>query len=245
LTNVIHLLYYKDSKEIRREHKAPKGAFLFPRTLLTNIGRSAVGTTQPNAFKSRFERIQSTRSVRDVQIIEAPKNQLTIKLEKIGIHVDSDLLRPSSPSWEQVVAAVSPLINAPGYTEKRIKELYDEGYGAELISAAENSTIRGHNPMFHFMKCTSRKSGNWEKRTLGFVRRAWKARTCLLEVMTKLNINPKFAKYILKRAWALGDRMLVHLGAALEKGAGIKSSLKLFMWLISPKRQTTVLAAST
>lgn len=172
-------------------------------------------------FTERFEQLKHSQT--NAQIFDIKK------YEKV---LENPLVKPTSPSWEELVAALKNVVNMPGYMETRIKSLFDEGYGAELITAAEIARATAYTtPAALFTRSTSKSSGNWENRTLAVVRKAWEARRITLEVIEKLNISDaKQTKLLLSLAHKLRSRLLQFLSLA-TKGQGIKNQKGLFFSL--------------
>ncbi len=71
------------------------------------------------------------------------------------------IIRPPMPSWEDLQAKLEHVINLPGLWIT-IRELYDQGYGAELETAAEIALATAKKSPFHlFATMTSKKAGKW------------------------------------------------------------------------------------
>ena len=145
------------------------------------------------------------------------------------------LIRPTAPTWEQLVEKIDKIVNLPGLWFT-ITELYDAGYGAELITAAEMAMEihakqpKREKPNNLFAKSISKKSGNWETKTLKLVKDAWEARQHALEVVERLDLKkePKIYLRVLALAWKLKGTIIRYLGMAMEEGRGIKNPAGMF-----------------
>jgi len=190
-----------------------------------------VGITKTNVFNDRFQSIQQGR--------ESPG---IIDIDKYTILAGSILVVPPNPTWEELLTAIDSLTSKKGYhiytnfLNHRVKKLHADGQGAALmttIQIAKETATQDQIGMFSTM--VSLAAGKWETMTQGTVRKLWAARRHTREVMGKLNIDPKLTKYVLKCAYRLGSKIMAFLSMATkEQGKG--SSIKLFFWLISPKR---------
>lgn len=195
-----------------------------------------MGISKTNVFKDRFQSIE--QGLKSPAIIDTKKYTEGDGFQEI-------LVIPPAPTWEELVAEVHSLTSPNGhqiyanFLNHRLKKLYDEGQGAALITAVQVAKETAKfDQIGMFVRMVSVKAGNWETMTIGTVRKLWAVRRHTREIIEKLNIDPKLTKYVLKRAWSLGSRIMACLSMATkEQGKG--SSLKLFFWLISPKRQTT------
>lgn len=190
-----------------------------------------MGITKTNLFNDRFKSIQ--------QGMESPE---IINANKYSELAQQVLIVPPAPSWDELLMEIESLTSKKGYhiynnfLNHRVKKLHDDGQGAALmttIQIAKETATRDQIGMFSTM--VSLTAGKWESMTVGTVRKLWAARRHTREVMEKLNIDPKLTKYVLKCAYRLGSKIMACLSMATkEQGKG--SSIKLFFWLISPKR---------
>jgi hypothetical protein len=195
-----------------------------------------VGIANTNAFKDRFRSIE--QGVKTPAIID------TKKYTK-GDGFDEILVIPPAPTWDELLGEMQTLTSSQGhqiysnFLNHRVKKLYEDGQGAALVTAMQVAKETAKfDQIGMFVRMVSVKAGNWETMTIGTVRKLWSIRRYTREIIEKLKIDPKLTKYVLKRAWSLGSRIMACLSMATkEQGKG--SSLKLFFWLISPKRQAT------
>ena len=76
------------------------------------------------------------------------------------------IVKPSMPAWEDLQVKLEHVINLPGLWIT-IRELYDQGYGAELETAAEIALATAKKSPYHlFATMTSKKAGKWATITL-------------------------------------------------------------------------------
>ena len=148
------------------------------------------------------------------------------------------IIKPAAPNWEDLEQKLEQVINLAGLWIT-VRELYDQGYGAELATAAEIAMATyKKGPCHLFAKMVSKKSGNWATRTLKMVQETWEVRRNALQVMDKLKLPAKSAKAILALAWRLRGTIIRYLGIATERGTGIKNPTGLFFALTKqPKAQ--------
>src|SRR2546421_5603944 len=97
----------------------------------------------------------------------------------IAHHTSIDLpliVKPSMPTWDDLQAKLGHVINLPGLWIT-IRELYDQGYGAELETAAEIALATAKKSPYHlFATMTSKKAGKWATKTLAMVHETWQVR---------------------------------------------------------------------
>lgn len=155
-----------------------------------------------------------------------------LDLSKYENELESPLVKPSSPSWETLAEQLQDVINMPGFLETRIKTLFDEGFGAELITAAEIARATAYKtPAALFTRSTSKSGDKWESVTLRTVRKAWEARKITREIIEQLNItDPKQTKLILALAHKLKSRLQMFLSMA-TKGKGVTNAKAVFFAL--------------
>jgi hypothetical protein len=142
------------------------------------------------------------------------------------------LIRPKSPTWEELEIALSPIINFQGLWVT-VAELYDEGFGAELLTVAEIAQERHKKdrPNNYFAKSISKASGNWLTRTLKTVHETWEVRRQALEAIERLKIDPRAYMKVLSLAWKLKSTIVRFVGLATEQGTNIKNPAGLFFKL--------------
>jgi hypothetical protein len=148
------------------------------------------------------------------------------------------LIRPVAPAWEQLVEKVNPIVNLPGLWIT-ITKLYNEGYGAELVTLVDmvleihTKNPKREKPNNLFAASISKTSGNWKTKTLKLIHDAWEARQHAREVIDRLNIEqqPKTYRQVLALAWKLKGTIVRFLGMATEQGTGIKDKTKVFFAL--------------
>ena len=141
------------------------------------------------------------------------------------------LIKPMASSWDELEKKLEQIINLPGIWIT-VRELYEQGQGAELETAAEIAlAIAKKSPYHLFAAMVSKKSGNWAARTLKMVQQTWEVRRNALQVMDKLKLKTESAKAILAIAWRLKNSIIRFLGIATEQGTGIKNPIGLFFAL--------------
>lgn len=147
------------------------------------------------------------------------------------------LIKPAASSWEIVTQKLAQVVNLPGLMTT-IRELYDQGYSAELETAVEIALARATKTPFHlFAAMVSKKSGNWYTKTLPTVYATWEARRNALEVIERLKLKPESIRPVLALAWRLKGTILRYVGIATEQGTGITNPAGVFFALT--KRQLT------
>jgi len=210
-----------------------------------------VGTTQTKElFTQRFELLRKQQSSNNTRGVATGANPITtpgntaantgisappqiFDITKYTSVLESPLIKPSSPTWEQLVVLLQDVINMPGFLETRIKYLYEQGYGAELVTAAEIARVAAYkSPQALFTRSTSKSEDNWEKRTLLVVKKTWEARRITLEVIDKLGLtDPKQTRLILHLAHKLRSRLLQYLSMATKGEGKVKNPKGLFFAL--------------
>jgi hypothetical protein len=141
------------------------------------------------------------------------------------------IIKPSMPSWEDLQAKLAYVINLPGLWIT-IRQLYEQGYGAELETAAEIALATAKKSPFHlFATMTSKKAGKWATITLTMVHETWQVRRNALHVIERLKLRVDSLKAILALSWRLRDSIMRYLGLATEQGIGIKNPIGLFFAL--------------
>ncbi len=187
---------------------------------MTTVAASALFTERLAQLKQK-----------QLQNIEEATASIPIKTYKPK-NITSFVIKPISASWEDLQKKLEPVVNLPRFMETRVKELYDQGYGAELETAAEIAQATAKKgPCYLFAAMISKKSGNWETRTLKMVQATWEARKRAMQVMDKLKLKAESFKPVLALAWRLKGNIMHFLGLATEQGVGIKNPVGLFFWL--------------
>lgn len=150
------------------------------------------------------------------------------------------IIKPNASTWEDLEKKLSEVINLPGLWIT-VRELYEQGKGAELETAAEIALAKARKSPFNmFAAMVSKKSGNWKTRTLKMVEETWEVRRNALEVLDRLKLKADSTKAILAIAWRLKSSIIRFLGLATEQGTGIKNPIGLFFALTKkPKPATT------
>jgi hypothetical protein len=175
-----------------------------------------VGDTLAN----RWEQLkQQKREVSDAARVFVPAESQPI------------IIKPGTSSWEELETKLDKVVNLPGLW-LTVRKLYEAGQGAELETAAEIALAKAKKSRFNmFAAMVSKKSGNWETRTLKMVHETWAVRRNALEVIDKLKLSHDSTKAILALAWRLKNSIVRYLGMATEQGQGIKNPAGLFFAL--------------
>jgi hypothetical protein len=193
-----------------------------------------VGTTQTKELiTQRFELLRKQQSTTSTKDIGTSGDIQIFDIKKYEDALESPLVKPSSPSWDELVILLQDVVNMPGFLETRIKYLYEQGYGAELVTAAEIARTTAYkSPQALFTRSTSKSEDNWEKRTLAVVKKTWEARRITLEVIDKLGLtDPKQTRLILFLAHKLRSRLLQYLSMATKGEGRVKNPRGLFFAL--------------
>jgi hypothetical protein len=150
------------------------------------------------------------------------------------------IVKPKASSWEDLEQKLKQVINLPGLWVT-VGELYDQGYGAELETAADIALAvhKKESPCNLFAKMVSKKSGNWATKTLQKVHETWDIRRNALQVMERLNLAATTAKKVLSIAWKLKGSIMHYLGLATEQGTGIKNPAGVFFALTKQRKLQT------
>ena len=147
-------------------------------------------------------------------------------------------IKPVASSWEVLEQKLAQVVNLPGLMTT-VRELYDQGYGAELETAAEIALATATKSPFHlFAAMVSKKSGNWRIKTLKVVQETWEVRRNALVVIDKLKLKAESTRAVLALAWRLKGTIMRFLGIATEQGTGIKNPAGVFFALT--KKSTTL-----
>lgn len=142
------------------------------------------------------------------------------------------LIKPTSKSWEELKTVLEPVINLKGVWG-RARTLYDQGYGAELETAAELAqklaTIMP--PTHYFARSIGKNTGFWETKTLPTVHTTWDVRHNALRVIRELALKAASTMPVLALAWRLKNMILRFLAIATKQGTGINSPAGVFFAL--------------
>jgi len=158
------------------------------------------------------------------------------------VEIQPAIIIPGAPTWDELERSLQDVtvIKKP-LIWITIKKLFEQGYGAALMTAAEIARERHtkDNPSRYFIKSISKASGNWG-RTLKTVHETWEVRRNAREVIDRLKLKIESTKAILKLAWRLKGSIIHYLGLATEQGTGINNPAGVFFALTKrPKPATT------
>jgi hypothetical protein len=150
------------------------------------------------------------------------------------------IVKPMASSWDDLEQKLKQVINLPGLWVT-VGELYDQGYGAELETAADIALAvhKKASPCHLFATMVSKRSGNWAAKTLQKVHEVWEIRRNALQVMERLNLAATTAKKVLSLAWRLKGSIMHYLGLATEQGTGIKNPAGVFFALTKQRKLPT------
>src|SRR5258708_23505107 len=149
------------------------------------------------------------------------------------------IIKPSMLSWEDLQEKLEHVINLPGLWIT-IRELYDQGYGAELETAAEIALATAKKSPYHlFATMTSKKAGKWGTITLAMVHETWQVRRNALHVVERLKLQVGSIKAILALSWRLRGSIMWHLGIATEQGTCIRNPIRVFFALTKRQPHTS------
>jgi hypothetical protein len=189
----------------------------------------------------------SSASVRD--IISGRRADLEQKQENVAAtarvyapqtQIETIAVKPAASSWEDLRKKLEKVVNLPNFMESRVRELYEQGYGAELETAAEIALETAKKSPYNlFATMISKKAGNWATKTLKVVAETWSVRRSAREVIERLKLSAKSIKPVLALAWRLKGSIIRFLGMALEKGTGIKNPAGVFFALTKKQQPTT------
>lgn len=157
--------------------------------------------------------------------------------------VEKYTIKPMAKSWEELEKILAQVINFEGVWA-RARELYDQGYGAELetLAGIAQEIHRNKYPYQLFAASISKAKGNWETITLKVVHDTWEVRQNADTVMQKLALKAESFKAILSLAWKLKGTIMRYLGLATEGGQGIKNPAGYFLTIA--KRNMPATAAT-
>lgn len=180
-------------------------------------------------FSARIEQLKQTKD----KNISSP--EVTIYQPK----PQPIIIKPTVSSWEELERKLNKVINLPGLWVT-VRKLYEAGQGAELETAAEIALATARKSPFNmFAAMVSKKSGNWETRTLKMVHETWDVRRNALEVIDRLKLPFESTKAILAIAWRLKSSIVRFLGIAMEQGQGIRNPAGLFFALTKKPQPAT------
>ena len=183
-----------------------------------------------DTLTDRWAQLQGTRSqsISDTVRVSEPS-----KIQPI-------IIKPTVKTYEELETILKKVINYDGVWITVVK-LYEAGMGAELETAAEIALATAKKSPFNmFAAMISKKSGNWEKRTLQIVHDTWEVRRNAMEVLDKLKLGAGSAKAILAIAWRLRGNIIRLLALATEQGSKIRNPIGLFFALTKkPKPAAT------
>ncbi len=149
------------------------------------------------------------------------------------------IIKPSMPSWDDLQEKLQHVINLPGLWIT-IRELYDQGYGAELETASEIALATAKKSPYHlFATMTSRKAGKWATITLNMVHETWQVRRNALHVVERLKLQVGSIKAVLALSWRLRGSIMRYLGIATEQGTGIRNPIGVFFALTKRQPRTS------
>jgi len=149
------------------------------------------------------------------------------------------IIKPSMPSWDDLQEKLQHVINLAGLWIT-IRELYDQGYGAELETAAEIALATAKKSPYHlFATMTSKKAGKWAAITLAMVHETWQVRRNALHVVERLKLQVGSIKAVLALSWRLRGTIMRYLGLATEQGTGIRNPAGVFFALTKRQAQAS------
>ncbi len=192
-------------------------------------GSSLFGTlaqARVQALRQRHEREQTKTNITEAGLVFEPVR-------------GPILIKPAASSWEVLEKKLQQVVNLPGLM-RTVRELYDQGYGAELETAVEIAQATAKKSPFHlFAAMVSKKSGNWATRTLKMVYETWEVRRNTRTVIDKLQLKAESTKAVLALAWRLKGTIIRLLGIATERGTGIKNPAGVFFALTKKQPATS------
>lgn len=152
--------------------------------------------------------------------------------------VEKIIIKPAPASWEDLEQKLAGVINFLGVWA-RAKQLYEQGYGAELETLADIclATHREKHPYQMFAASISKARGNWDTITLNMVRATWEVRRNAVTVIEKLNLKSDSNRAILALAWRMKGTILRFLSLATEQGTGVKNPVAYFLAMTKRPKQ--------
>ncbi len=180
-------------------------------------------------------------SILTERIAQFKQTQTSIS-EAVQVFVPKDhgiIIKPSPSSWEELVPKLQKVINLPGLLTT-VRELYDQGYGAELETAVEIALAKARKSSYClFASMVSKRAGNWQTKTMQVVHETWEVRRNARRVMERLKLSEASTKAILALAWRLKASILRYVGIAMEQGTGITNPVGLFFALTKKQPLTS------
>lgn len=174
------------------------------------------------------ERYAQLKQAQSTPVCELSMRSVTVYSPR---EITSLLIKPGAKHWEELQPILALVINLSGLMTT-VRDLYDQGYGAELETAAEIALATAKKTPFHlFAAMVSKKRGNWATKTLKMVHETWEVRRNALTVLERLKLPPTSTRAILALAWRLRGSILRYLGVATEQGTGIKNPAGVFFAL--------------
>ncbi|MDQ2906219.1 MAG: hypothetical protein M3Y81_22085 [Chloroflexota bacterium] len=191
--------------------------------------------TASAVLAERYEQLKQKRATsREIQARFAP----VMRYEPQDI--TGFIIKPAAKNWPELQQVLLQVVNLPGFMDSRVKELFDQGYAAELETAAEIALATAKKSPYHlFAAMISRKRGNWQTKTLHMVQTVWEVRRNATLVLDKLNLSADSLKPVLAAAWRLKSSLIRCLGIATEQGTGILNPAGLFFWLTKHQSATS------
>jgi hypothetical protein len=161
--------------------------------------------------------------------------------------IDTALIavKPIAKDWDSLLEVLEPVLDASGlYRQcilKTVRDLFNQGYAAELETAAELAQkLANKKPASHyFARSVSKRGGNWATRTLTKVHETWEVRKNALDVMEKLKLDSKITNYVLSLSWKLKGVITRFLAIATEQGYGITNPAGYFFGIIKNAAKAT------
>lgn len=185
---------------------------------------------------ARFKQGQGSGT--EVQVFTPPEPKIDGRLIAV---------KPIAKSWDDLVAtlddlkALDPAGEYRTRNMKTLRALYDQGYSAELETAAElASKLANKKAVSHyFARMISKRGGNWTPRTLPKVQETWEVRKNALAVMEQLKLDEKVTNYVLALSWKFKGVIVRFLSIATEKGYGITNPAGYFFGIIKNAQAST------
>lgn len=197
------------------------------------MSTAALGDIFANKM-AQFKQGQGNTTVAGAQVFMPPEPKID---RAVAISL---AIRPVVKDWEDLVATLDryqALDESGLYRQlllKTVRDLYDQGHGSELVTAAElaKSLASKEAPSHYFARSISKRAGRWATVTLEMVRKTWEARQNAQMVMEKLKLDEKITGYVLSLAWKFKGSLTRFLSMATEQGYGIKNPAGYFFGII-------------
>lgn len=183
---------------------------------------------------AQFKQGHGSNTVAGAQVFTSPE----VKIDRrVAVSL---VVRPVAKDWDDLVATLDKyqaLDESGLYRQlllKTVRDLYDQGYGSELITTAElaKDLASKEAPSHYFARCISKRAGKWNTVTLEMVHKAWETRQNTQLVIEKLKLDEKITGYVLSLAWKFKGSIIRFLSMATEQGYGIKSPAGYFFGII-------------